>query len=307
MLEFMSSNYYHCPWEEDSPERVWCMVQAYLRSLKEIPPDGIAAALLQDHIEWSVICSIFFSNQIEGAGLGLSNTASLVRKILQGQPLDPCLLYSSSGSSGKSTCEVVQHAAAFIFLKQHVVVEKKPLTPDIVLAAHKILMDGMVCEDGKPVNAGSYRDSLAHAGFHRFLHPELVQPSLVRLLANYNARAASETEDPFALAAWLSYEFVTIHPFEDGNGRMCRLLLNMVLLSHGVPFCSALGFSSGHRRAKQQYMNCIHKAQQHGGLPKRLAFVVLCSIRSSLAAFFETVRISASEEYPKDLAMLLVA
>ncbi|WP_394803528.1 Fic family protein [Niabella hibiscisoli] len=35
------------------------------------------------------------------------------------------------------------------------------------------------------------------------------------------------------LAAMLHYKFVRIHPFDDGNGRLARLLLNYVLLKNG--------------------------------------------------------------------------
>lgn len=35
--------------------------------------------------------------------------------------------------------------------------------------------------------------------------------------------------DPFSLAAKYSMEFVQIHPFRDGNGRMCRIILNAIL------------------------------------------------------------------------------
>jgi Fic family protein len=37
------------------------------------------------------------------------------------------------------------------------------------------------------------------------------------------------------LAAWVHYKLVHIHPFIDGNGRTARLLMNLILLSHGYP------------------------------------------------------------------------
>ena len=292
MYDFVNSDYFRCPWENDCPERVWHEVHLYLSMIKKIQPGGKAADLLQSHAEWSVTCSIFFSNLIEGKGLSMPDTNALVSPILRGQ--QSLSSNSSSGCGTKFVREVTQHAAAFVFLNQHVVVEKNKLTPEVVLEAHKILMDGMVREDGLVITSGSYRSSKANAGYHLFPPPECVKSSLAALLKDYNQLAASPEKDPFALAAWLSYEFVSIHPFEDGNGRMCRLLLNMALLSFGVPFCSALGFSSGHRQAKKHYMQCIKHAQKHDGLPKRLAFVVLCSIRSSLAAFFDAVRVSAN-------------
>ncbi|KAF8194657.1 fido domain-containing protein [Pholiota molesta] len=41
--------------------------------------------------------------------------------------------------------------------------------------------------------------------------------------------------DPFAAAAWISHVFVAIHPFEDGNGRMSRILASIPLLRSKLP------------------------------------------------------------------------
>ncbi|KIJ65833.1 hypothetical protein HYDPIDRAFT_151470 [Hydnomerulius pinastri MD-312] len=41
--------------------------------------------------------------------------------------------------------------------------------------------------------------------------------------------------NPFATAAWLHVTFTRCHPFDDGNGRMARLLSSIPLLRHGYP------------------------------------------------------------------------
>ncbi|PPQ86571.1 hypothetical protein CVT25_006162 [Psilocybe cyanescens] len=41
--------------------------------------------------------------------------------------------------------------------------------------------------------------------------------------------------DPFAAAAWISHVFVSIHPFEDGNGRLSRMLSSIPLLMKRLP------------------------------------------------------------------------
>ena len=42
-----------------------------------------------------------------------------------------------------------------------------------------------------------------------------------------------EGEHPIIIAATFHYRFARIHPFDDGNGRMARLLMNMILIKHG--------------------------------------------------------------------------
>ncbi|KAJ5138744.1 uncharacterized protein N7515_003592 [Penicillium bovifimosum] len=44
---------------------------------------------------------------------------------------------------------------------------------------------------------------------------------------------AKGTIDPIAIASKYTHIFVNIHPFIDGNGRMCRLIINSILLKLG--------------------------------------------------------------------------
>ncbi|KID96686.1 Filamentation induced by cAMP/death on curing-related protein, partial [Metarhizium majus ARSEF 297] len=46
----------------------------------------------------------------------------------------------------------------------------------------------------------------------------------------------SEQGDPYTLAARYHHQFVMIHSFADGNGRMSRIILNALLLKAGVVF-----------------------------------------------------------------------
>ncbi len=55
------------------------------------------------------------------------------------------------------------------------------------------------------------------------------------ILEWYNKNLESKEMHPVALAALLHYKFVCIHPFDDGNGRVSRLLMNYVLLKSNLP------------------------------------------------------------------------
>ena len=268
--QYLKSNYREVPWEDEGPEEVWMHVALLLRALQKTKLGSLAAPLLEEHAEHSTICAIYFSNIVEEKGVSLSDTMQLVKDVLHGTNLADIDL-GSEPAGRVSRREVIQHAAAYMYLRDFLKTE--PLSEAAILEVHKIMMTSMKREDGLLVQAGAYRTGEANAGYHRFPPATAMRSALVRLVQQYNLLVTDPEEDPFALAAWLSYQFVTIHPFEDGNGRMCRLLLNMVLLCRGVPFCSALGFCSSHRQAKKHYMQSIKEAREHNGKPRRLSFL----------------------------------
>lgn len=66
---------------------------------------------------------------------------------------------------------------------------------------------------------------------HEYCPPEQVAPEIDRLLSMYADRSLSL--HPFVRACWLHHRFTEIHPFQDGNGRVARCLLNYVLIEAG--------------------------------------------------------------------------
>lgn len=61
----------------------------------------------------------------------------------------------------------------------------------------------------------------------QYVPPEHVQSQMDTLMSLYSA---SEGAHPVVRSAWLHHRFVTIHPFQDGNGRVARALTLLVLL-----------------------------------------------------------------------------
>ncbi len=59
---------------------------------------------------------------------------------------------------------------------------------------------------------------------HEYCPPEQVQTEIERFLAFHETHAGLDLA-PELEAAWLHHEFVRIHPFQDGNGRISRLLM----------------------------------------------------------------------------------
>ncbi len=101
------------------------------------------------------------------------------------------------------------------------------LTHALIRALHQRLMSGARGEDKSP---GAYRDGQVFIGTdHRFTPPpgHLVSELLDDMIEY--ARAPSDDLPASVRACLLHYQFETIHPFRDGNGRVGRLLLSLML------------------------------------------------------------------------------
>lgn len=67
---------------------------------------------------------------------------------------------------------------------------------------------------------------------HDYCPPELVHDEMQCLVALY--REYEDKIAPDVLAAWLHHRFTQIHPFQDGNGRVARILATLVFLRRGL-------------------------------------------------------------------------
>ncbi len=82
--------------------------------------------------------------------------------------------------------------------------------------------------------AGQYRTVDVRVGNY-VCPPHKEVPALMKRFFSW-FKESEGTMHPFELAALTHLKFVRIHPLRDGNGRMARLLTNLVLLKKGYPF-----------------------------------------------------------------------
>jgi len=76
---------------------------------------------------------------------------------------------------------------------------------------------------------------LANGEMFDYASPTDTPIQMGELIQWYNTETEKNDAHPLLLAALLHYRFVRIHPFDDGNGRVARLLMNYVLLTNGLP------------------------------------------------------------------------
>ena len=90
------------------------------------------------------------------------------------------------------------------------------------------------------VHAGRYKtrpNSVITVTGKRFEYasPEETPALMKDLVEWYNKAEAEGIMTPIELAALFHYRYIRIHPFEDGNGRISRLIVNYILHRHGYP------------------------------------------------------------------------
>lgn len=66
---------------------------------------------------------------------------------------------------------------------------------------------------------------------------------------------------PLVKCALFAYEFVTIHPFQDGNGRLSRLLSTLLLLKHGYTWIQYVSFEHEIESRKTEYYRVLRNCQ----------------------------------------------
>jgi len=175
------------------------------------------------------------TQKIEGSKLTLRETAELLE----------------SGISPKAKpLHDVKETEAHYKIFHEMLSYKKDLSLPIVLYWHKKLFEAT-----KPEIAGRIRKHQVAISGSKFLPPSSVEvyPLLREFYKWYDKN--KKKMHPVELAALAHLKFVTIHPFDDGNGRISRLMMNFILHKHGYPLLNI----PYEKRAS--YYNALERAQ----------------------------------------------
>ena len=185
--------------------------------------------------------------------------------------------------------DVQEMTASNVGLKmmtEEAAVKEMPLTQNFIRTLHQTLLR----ED----YAGQYKtrpNSVITRYGDRFEYasPEETPGLMADLVDWYNAAEQEGKLSPVELAALFHYRYIRIHPFEDGNGRIARLMVNFILTRHDYPMIVVRS------RKKSEYLEALHQADiEVGPVPSDGAHAGIKDIRPFLKYFNEMV---ATEVY----------
>ena len=177
------------------------------------------------------------SNHLEGNTLTYGQTEIL---LLFGRVID---------SAKMKDLEDMKASNVALNMMQAEAASDYPLTETFIRQLHKTMMREDY-EEHRTTPGGQHYHYTVHAGVYKtrpnsvitqsgerfeYASPEET-PALMTDLINWYREAEASGEYSLAeLCALFHYRYIRIHPFEDGNGRIVRLLLNFILHRHGYP------------------------------------------------------------------------
>lgn len=92
--------------------------------------------------------------------------------------------------------------------------------------------------------------------------PHLVKKEMLELVEWYNWAVETKQKHPLLLIANFIFEYLAIHPFQDGNGRTSRLLTNTMLLQQGYLFTQFVSHERIVEANKVDYYQALNRTQR---------------------------------------------
>jgi Fic family protein len=179
----------------------------------------------------------YHSNAIEGNTLTLGETKAFLMEGL-----------TASGKPLKDHLDIKGHNELIDFL-QLFIQRQERLTEAAIREMHKILLrepyeteaetlDGRRVK--RLVRLGEYKSTpnFVRTGsdqIHQYATPEDVAPKMAELVGWQREQEQKAELHPVVQAALFHHRFLAIHPFDDGNGRLGRILMNLLVMRSGFP------------------------------------------------------------------------
>lgn len=228
------------------------------------------------------------SSQIEGTQATLDDV------------LDPLL----DENANRNVADVINYIKASEFAIKRL--QELPLCNRLIKETHAVLMEGV---RGQEKNPGEFRYSQNWIGGQgstlknvRYIppNPEDMNEAVSDLEKYMNAE---DSLDPLVRAALIHYQFETIHPFLDGNGRVGRLLIILFLMEKKVLTTPAIYISYFLKRNRIEYYDRMTEVRRKGNYEQWITFFLQAVMESAEDAVHTIDQLTALHD--KNMVLLM--
>lgn len=221
--------------------------------------EGISSRIPNIHLFISMYVrkEALMSSQIEGTQATLEDV------------LDPCLEENTNRPVG----DVVNYIKATDYAINKL--KELPLCNRLIKEAHEVLLQGA---RGQNKNPGEFRHSqnwIGAAGCN-LQNARYIPPSVEDMLQSMSDLEkyinGNDELDVLIRAGLIHYQFETIHPFLDGNGRIGRLLITLFLMEKKVLSTPALYISYFMKKNRIEYYDRMNEVRLKGNYEQWIKF-----------------------------------
>jgi len=263
--------------------------------MRPLPEDVEGRVMQKLRLDWN-----YNSNAIEGNKLSYGETVAFLMEGItaKGKPL-------------KDHLDIRGHNEAILFLTS-LVKDARPISEADIRSLHEMILvepykiqtqspDGLPTT--KTITLGEYKKSPNHVKtatgeLHYYATPEETPAKMQELMEWYSEVFDNEQIHLVVVAALFHHKFVAIHPFDDGNGRLSRILMNLILMQEGFPPVIVK------MDDRQNYYSLLSRADSGDSWP--FVEYITERLQSSLQLYLKAARggdIDEDEDIDKDIAL----
>jgi len=167
--------------------------------------------------------------------------------------------------------------------------DKLPVCTRMILELHQILLDGVRGESDRPGNFRNTQNWIGSRGCP-IEQASYIPPPPEQMMTCLDAfeKFVNAQLGNIPLLAWLAmihYQFEAIHPFRDGNGRIGRLLIILLMFAKNILDKPLLYLSAYFERNRQAYYDRLLRVSTHGEWGEWILFFLRGIIEQSTDAF----------------------
>lgn len=210
------------------------------------------------------------SAEIEGADVDYNALYSLETRTFDDSADTDALTSQSSSKTTKDTREVLNYEQA-VNDGIRALDEGESLSVGLLHTLHETLLGGVPDDRVDTETIGAYKARPNHLGDFLPPVPSVVDGLMDALMTYYRTGGSYH---PLIDVALFHYQFETIHPYGDGNGRLGRLLITLQLYDHGYLQRPNLYLSEYFNRNKPAYVDRMTAVRTDGEWEAWLSFFV---------------------------------